>query len=164
MRLPVLHGPSAPTLPQAQAQGKRRLRDVIADSSFGGVHASSGGPAHVLDRLTGDVADAGGASYPRSPVWDALREVMDPELPVSVVDLGLIVAVRRSDARVDVDLTFTAIGCPCMAFIKQDVEERLLDVPGVEAVTIHEVWTPAWTRARMTAEGRRALKLAGVAT
>jgi metal-sulfur cluster biosynthetic enzyme len=62
-----------------------------------------------------------------------------------------------------VDLTFTATACPCMAFIQDDVEERLLKEPGVEEVTIHVVWDPPWTRERMTEEGREILRRFGVA-
>lgn len=97
------------------------------------------------------------------PLWNALREVRDPELPVSVVDLGLIYAIRRDGARVEVDLTFTATGCPCMAFIREDVRGRLLREPGVHEVVIHEVWDPPWTRERMTEEGRRMLRSYGIA-
>lgn len=96
-------------------------------------------------------------------LWDALREVRDPELPISLVDLGLIYAIRRSGERVEVDLTFTATACPCMAFIRQDVQDRLLREPGVREVEIREVWDPPWTSERMTAEGRAILRSFGVA-
>lgn len=97
------------------------------------------------------------------PLWRALRDVKDPELPISVVDMGLIYDVSLEDSRVRVDLTFTALGCPCMAFIRQDIEDRLLEEPGVAEVEIREVWDPAWTRARMTDEGKRELRRMGVA-
>jgi len=96
-------------------------------------------------------------------LWQALREVMDPELPVSLVDLGLIYDIRRSGTAVDVDLTFTATACPCMGFIRADIEERLLREPGIGTVRIHEVWDPPWTVERMTTEGREALRRCGVA-
>lgn len=96
-------------------------------------------------------------------LWRALREVMDPEFPVSVVDLGLIYAIRRDGTRVEVDLTFTATSCPCMAFIQEDVEERLLREDGVDAVTVNVVWDPPWTTARITEAGRRVLRKYGVA-
>lgn len=96
-------------------------------------------------------------------LWDALREVRDPELPISLVDLGLIYAIRRTGERVEVDLTFTATACPCMEFIRQDVQERLLREPGVREVEIREVWDPPWTSERMTAEGRAILRSFGVA-
>lgn len=96
-------------------------------------------------------------------VWTALRDVMDPEIPVSLVDLGLICAVRRTGARVDIDLTFTATACPCMEFIRLDITERLLRDEDIECVEIHEVWDPPWNTDRMTAEGRALLGGFGVA-
>jgi metal-sulfur cluster biosynthetic enzyme len=96
-------------------------------------------------------------------LWSALREVLDPELPVSLVDLGLIYDIRREGGLVEVDLTFTATACPCMAFIRADIEERLLREPDVERVTIREVWDPPWTVERLTPEGREALRRVGVA-
>lgn len=96
-------------------------------------------------------------------LWDALREVRDPELPISLVDLGLIYAIRRSGERVEVDLTFTATACPCMEFIRQDVQDRLLLEPGVREVEIREVWDPPWTSERMTETGRAILRSFGVA-
>ncbi len=97
-----------------------------------------------------------------APLWFALREVMDPEIPISLVDLGLIYDVRRDGAAVEVDLTFTATACPCMAFIRFDIEERLLREEGVDSVRIQEVWNPPWTKERITPEGREALKRFGV--
>ena len=96
------------------------------------------------------------------PLWAALREVMDPEIPISVVDLGLIYDVRAEDGVADVDLTFTATACPCMSFIRFDIEERLLREPDVREVRIREVWSPAWTKARITTRGREQLKAFGV--
>jgi metal-sulfur cluster biosynthetic enzyme len=96
-------------------------------------------------------------------LWQALREVRDPELPVSLVDLGLICDIRLDGTTVDIDVTFTATACPCMDFIRADIEERLLKEPGVDVVAIHEVWDPPWTVDRMTTEGREALRRCGVA-
>lgn len=96
------------------------------------------------------------------PLWDALREVMDPEIPISLVDLGLIYDVRQDGGSVEVDLTFTATACPCMAFIHYDIQDRLTREPGVERVTVNETWTPAWTKSRISPEGREALRKVGV--
>jgi metal-sulfur cluster biosynthetic enzyme len=96
-------------------------------------------------------------------LWRALCEVADPELPVSLVDLGLICDVRRQDADVEVDLTFTASACPCMEFIIEDVRERLLREPGVASVAVRDVWDPPWTTDRMTEHGRALLRSFGVA-
>ncbi len=108
------------------------------------------------------------AAYPvpfdarTGPLWDALREVMDPEIPISLVDLGLIYDNRRDGAAVEVDLTFTATACPCMAFIHFDIQDRLKREDGVAEVRVNEVWSPAWTKARISPEGRRTLKQYGV--
>jgi metal-sulfur cluster biosynthetic enzyme len=96
------------------------------------------------------------------PLWDALREVMDPEIPISLVDLGLIYDIRQEGGRVEVDLTFTATACPCMAFIHFDIQDRLMKEPGVDEVEVNEVWTPAWTKARITPEGRETMRTFGV--
>jgi metal-sulfur cluster biosynthetic enzyme len=95
-------------------------------------------------------------------LWTALEEVMDPEIPISLVDLGLIYDIRREGTSVDVDLTFTATACPCMVFIKHDIQERLLREAHVDEVRIHEVWNPPWTKARVTPRGREQLKKLGV--
>ena len=96
-------------------------------------------------------------------LWSALEEVNDPEFPISVVDMGLIYDVKRAGGHVEVDLTFTATGCPCMAFIEEDIRERLLREPDVEAVAIRVVWDPPWTRDMMTEKGREMLRNFGVA-
>ena len=96
-------------------------------------------------------------------LWRALAEVQDPEMPVNLVDLGLIYDVREQHGVVDVDLTFTAMGCPASEFILDDVRERLMREPGVNEVRVNVVWDPPWTTARMTDEGRDALEQWGLA-
>ena len=96
-------------------------------------------------------------------LWAALSEIQDPEMPVNLVDLGVIYDVRRQDGTVDVDLTFTAMGCPASEFILDDVRERLLREEGVDEVRINVVWDPPWTAARMTPAGRDALEAWGLA-
>jgi len=95
--------------------------------------------------------------------WAALAEVDDPEMPVNLVDLGVIYGIRESGGVVDVDLTFTAMGCPASEFILDDVRERLLREEGVNEVRINVVWDPPWTAARMTPAGRDALEAWGLA-
>lgn len=96
-------------------------------------------------------------------LWAALKQVMDPEFPISLVDLGIIYDIRRDSTTVEVDLTFTATACPCMEFIRMDIRERLLQEPDVDEVKINEVWDPPWTRERMTEEGKAVLRNFGVA-
>ena len=96
-------------------------------------------------------------------LWDALSEVQDPEMPVNLVDLGVIYGITEQDGVVAVDLTFTAMGCPASEFILEDIRERLLREPGVNEVRVNIVWDPPWTAARMTEEGRDALESWGLA-
>jgi metal-sulfur cluster biosynthetic enzyme len=120
---------------------------------------AAGGAAAVLD---GPTAYPVPAAERTGPLWDALREVMDPEIPISLVDLGLIYDIRHDGGAVEVDLTFTATACPCMAFIHFDIQDRLSREPGVDEVRVIETWTPAWTKGRISAEGREALRAFGV--
>ena len=94
---------------------------------------------------------------------EALRELQDPEMPVNLVDLGIIYGVRQIEGVVTVDLTFTAMGCPAAEFVLDDVRERLLQEPGVREVVVNVVWDPPWTAARMTQAGRDALEMWGLA-
>jgi metal-sulfur cluster biosynthetic enzyme len=95
-------------------------------------------------------------------LWQALEDVQDPEFPMSVVDMGLIYGLRRQGSRVQVHITFTAMGCPCMEYILGDVRERLLKEPGIDDVEIQIVWDPPWTRQRLSAKGIEKLKQWGV--
>jgi metal-sulfur cluster biosynthetic enzyme len=96
-------------------------------------------------------------------LWAALSEVQDPEMPVNLVDLGVIYGIAEQDGVVTVDLTFTAMGCPASEFILDDIRERLLRESGVSEVCINIVWDPPWTVARMTEAGRDALESWGLA-
>lgn len=101
---------------------------------------------------------------PEAAVWDCLTEVLDPEIPISLVDLGLIYGVAYDNGAVTVDLTFTATACPCMEFIREDVRDRLEAESWIQSVRIEEVWSPPWTRARITERGRAQLRTMGMGT
>lgn len=94
--------------------------------------------------------------------WEALREVMDPEFPVSVVDMGLIYEIEETDSAVSVTMTYTAVSCACMEWIEGDIRKRLLQEPGVREVQIHVVWNPPWTVERLSPEARERMKQWGV--
>jgi metal-sulfur cluster biosynthetic enzyme len=91
-------------------------------------------------------------------VREALREVIDPELNESIVELGLVYGVRVEDAHVAVDLTLTTPGCPLHASLHAAAERAIrLLVPGVETVEVRLVFDPPWRPERMTAEAKRRL-------
>ena len=94
--------------------------------------------------------------------WEALKEVMDPEFPISVVDMGLIYEIEKEDATVHVKMTYTTTGCACMEWIEGDIRKRLLEEPDVETVQINVVWDPPWTVDNMTEEGKNVIKRWGV--
>jgi len=95
-------------------------------------------------------------------LWDALREVYDPEIPVNVVDLGLIYRLEIKDGnRVEVDMTLTAPGCPVAPQVMGDARERLLSVPGVEKVDVTLVWDPLWNPDMMSDAAKEELGWTG---
>ena len=119
------------------------------------------------DQAAAEAAAAG----PLSPdqevearLWVALQDVEDPEIPISVVGMGLIVSIayRAGERAVDLELTFTAMGCPATDFIEDDVRERLLQEPEVDEVRIEVVWDPVWTRSRIREDARARMRELGI--
>jgi metal-sulfur cluster biosynthetic enzyme len=97
-------------------------------------------------------------------LWQALCDVEDPEIPISVVGMGLIVSIAYDapTRSVDLQLTFTAMGCPAMEFIEEDIRERLLREPDVDEVRIEVVWDPVWTRSRIREDARARMRELGI--
>jgi metal-sulfur cluster biosynthetic enzyme len=97
-------------------------------------------------------------------IWDALREVEDPEIPVSVLGLGLIVSVayRERDRTAALQITFTAMGCPATEFIEEDIRSAVLCIPDVDRVDIEVVWDPIWTKDRIRSEARATMRRLGI--
>src|SRR5579883_760481 len=95
-------------------------------------------------------------------VLSALKQCYDPEIPVNIVDLGLIYEVRFEPAPeekqdVTVDMTLTAQGCPAHVQISDQVRSRLEQLPGIRSARVNVVWSPAWTPERLSADARRQL-------
>ena len=112
-----------------------------------------------------DVWSAPLESPPADPVqatWKALDEVLDPEIPISLPELGLIYGVEVEGGVARISLTYTATACPCMEFIREDITDRLESETWIEAVELIEVWDPPWTSERITPEGRAKLRSLGV--
>ena len=111
---------------------------------------------------SGPVADPTGVV---AHIWRALREIEDPEIPVSLVDMGLIVDVAHDAAEraAHVTITYTAMGCPAMTMIQDDIRERLLREADVERVEIRVVWDPVWTRKRLSESARATMRELGIA-
>jgi len=95
-------------------------------------------------------------------VMSALKSCYDPEIPVNIVDLGLIYRVNFADAPEDkqdvaVDMTLTAQGCPEHVNISMQVKSRIEQLPGVRNVAVNVVWTPPWTPERLSPDARKQL-------
>ncbi len=120
-----------------------------------------GGPADRSRAMP--AADVASKIRPETAaLWEALRDVLDPEIPVNVVDLGLVCDIRRVGGTVDVDVTFTSTACPAVTIIKEDIQQRLLREPDVETVTVEETWEVNWTASRISGCGRDEMKRYGI--
>lgn len=93
----------------------------------------------------------------KEDVFTALKEVFDPEIPVSIVDLGLIYEVKIIDDWVGVKMTLTTPGCGMGGSIANRVRERVLDLPGVHECDVRLVWEPAWNPSMMSDVARKKL-------
>jgi probable FeS assembly SUF system protein SufT len=100
--------------------------------------------------------DPGGDDILESQVWDALRTVFDPEIPVDLVNLGLIykVEIHQDSKRVDIEMTLTAPACGMGPVLVGDVEYRVAQVPNVDRVDVELVFDPAWSREMMSEEAQ----------
>src|ERR1700720_2610532 len=100
-------------------------------------------------------------------VMSALKSCYDPEIPVNIVDLGLIYTVRFEPAPADnpqeakqdvaIDMTLTAQGCPEHVNISAQVKSRVEQLPGVRNVNVNVIWEPPWTPERLSPEARKQL-------
>jgi metal-sulfur cluster biosynthetic enzyme len=95
-------------------------------------------------------------------VLSALKQCYDPEIPVNIVDLGLIYEVRfaavpEDKQDVTVDMTLTAQGCPAHVQISDQVRSRLEQLPGIRTAHVNIVWSPAWTPERLSVDARKQL-------
>jgi metal-sulfur cluster biosynthetic enzyme len=102
------------------------------------------------------------AAVTQDEVLSALKQCYDPEIPVNIVDLGLIYGVRiepvpEDKLDVTVDMTLTAQGCPSHVMIGEQVKARVEQLPGVRQATVNVVWTPPWTPERLSPDARRQL-------
>ncbi len=93
------------------------------------------------------------------PYWELLNGIIDPELGVGIVDLGLIYDVDIKDGRATVTMTLTSMGCPVGPSIIHQVEEQTEEIPGVEEVSVKLVWEPIWTADRMNPDVRAMLAI-----
>jgi probable FeS assembly SUF system protein SufT len=146
--------------------------EVIITQALGGSYTIVVPTQAGLFRVSGTDADALGrdepaatvpvpTSYSEEALWDQLRTCFDPEIPVNIVDLGLIYKLDAQSlgggVMVKVDLTLTAPGCGMGPSIAGEVQRKLLAVPGVATANVELVWDPPWSAERITPAGREQL-------
>src|SRR6266567_3481022 len=91
-------------------------------------------------------------------VIEALKGCYDPEIPVNIVDLGLVYGVSLNEGRARVRMTLTAPGCPAYDYLLAQVKNEVERIPGVKGAEVEIVWDPPWTPERMSEEARRRLE------
>ncbi|MGM0605277.1 MAG: metal-sulfur cluster assembly factor [Halobacteriota archaeon] len=97
------------------------------------------------------------ASETEKAVWEAVWTVEDPELPVSIVDLGLVYDVTVEDETAEISMTLTYSGCPARELLVGDVETAVESVPSIRSVDVSLVYSPPWSTDHITGAGRDAL-------
>ncbi len=112
----------------------------------------SGAPLELAPAPTMQVAPD--STVKPEEVIEVLRQCFDPEIPVNIVDLGLIYDIAIKPERVDIKMTLTALGCPMAADVIADVRDHLLTLPGVTQADVDIVYEPMWTPERMSEEAR----------
>ena len=95
----------------------------------------------------------------KEAVTSALSPIVDPDLGLSIIDLGLIYDIRIDRDMVDVDMTLTSMGCPAGEYLYEEVQRTLTALTGVGKVTVNLVWDPPWSEERVEPELRFALGL-----
>jgi probable FeS assembly SUF system protein SufT len=133
--------------------------------AYGGLYRIAGKDADALGKTADDAASSGAVSGDlEAMAWEQLKTCYDPEIPVNIVDLGLVYAMEVSpmDAgakRVDVKMTLTAQGCGMGASIAIDARQKLLSLPGIAEANVDLVWDPPWNPQMISPEGRERMGL-----
>jgi probable FeS assembly SUF system protein SufT len=117
----------------------------------------------VIDTTVKASTLADGAPDPEA-IWEQLRQVYDPEIPVNIVDLGLVYSMdveKENDNtfKISVAMTLTAPGCGMGPAIAEDAKSKVLQVPGVSLADVRIVWDPPWNQSMISEEGRMKLGL-----
>ena len=132
--------------------------------AYGGLFRVAGKDADALGKTPADagVVSASGGGDLEAMVWEQLKTCFDPEIPVNIVDLGLVYGMEVKDAddgtkKVEVKMTLTAQGCGMGASIATDARHKIMSLPGVSEADVDLVWDPPWTPQMISPEGRERL-------
>ena len=155
-------------IPSGSPADLKEGMEVVITQSLGGSHtvAALGG----LFRIDDSDADAlgmessGGSGSPavegetlEDRIWAAMKSCYDPEIPVNIVDLGLIYSMELKEGQVGVKMTLTAPGCGMGPAIAADAKSKIEALDGVDAADVEVVWEPQWNPSMISAEGKQKL-------
>lgn len=138
---------------------------TIQVPAYGGLYRISGKDADALGKEVQESREASAAAGDlEAMVWEQLKTCFDPEIPVNIVDLGLVYGMEITGefdgtSRVDVKMTLTAQGCGMGASIAHDAQQKLMMLPGVSEANVELVWDPPWNPQMISPEGRERLGL-----
>ena len=119
-------------------------------------------PSELVNDTLPDAPATGTSKADEEQLLEALKDVVDPELGINVVDLGLVYGVHMDDdSAVTVDMTLTSMGCPVQDMIQSDAELAVMRVDGVNRVNVEFVWSPPWGMDKVTDAGRKQLRMFG---
>ncbi len=146
--------------------GSVTLRDSSGLYRVAREHLGALGPEIEAEIRAGAQAETSqpAGDFSEEQVWDALRQCFDPEIPLNIVDLGLIYDLQATEVQggaydVDVRMTLTATGCGMGPTIAADARERIEALPSVRQAEVEIVWDPQWTPHMISPEGRKILGL-----
>jgi probable FeS assembly SUF system protein SufT len=180
-RIELVRDCEAVQIPAGHPVTLEKGTDVFITQSLGGSYTVQAPAYGGLFRIAGKDADAIGkepvtepVEAPAAPaaepgnlerqVWDQLKTCYDPEIPVNIVDLGLVYDMRvepgAGGSRIEVRMTLTAQGCGMGTMIASDARQKLLGLPGVEEANVEIVWDPPWNPQMISPEGRERLGMA----
>jgi probable FeS assembly SUF system protein SufT len=131
--------------------------------AYGGLYRIAGRDADSLGKAPATASsEATGGGDLEAHVWEQLRTCYDPEIPVNIVELGLVYGMEITPApdgkhKVDVKMTLTAQGCGMGASIAFEARQKLLSLPGIAEANVELVWDPPWNPQMISAEGRARL-------
>ncbi|MCC6712569.1 MAG: DUF59 domain-containing protein [Candidatus Dadabacteria bacterium] len=118
-----------------------------------------GAPAPSLEAAAADGPSGGPSPVTEQKVLEALSNVYDPEIPIDIVNLGLIYGVEIDGGNVRIEMTMTAPGCPVSGQIAGESRLLVEEIPGVESVDVEIVWDPPWDPSKMSEEAQQSLNI-----
>ena len=119
-------------------------------------------PHLVVPPISNAPAIAAGDKSTPDEMREAMKEIFDPEIPINIVDLGLIYKLEELEGKVNVDMTLTSPHCPVGDQLKARVSEVLMKQKGVNAVDVKLVFEPPWSKEKLTFEGKLQASMLGI--